>query len=146
MPIPLPNNLILSRLDRAFKRRTVVNLMPAGGHEPDREGRAPQRRGRLAVAELATAAAVAPGREEDLETAQAAAHLSRQGVQGLEGVVPGDGLAEAAGVQRHAELCWVGGAVRSATWSVWYLRVLRCDLASWEWTLCMLKCRLTSEA
>lgn len=108
-PIPLLHStLFLSRPDRAVKRRTVINLMPAGRHDLDRQGgrrTIPQRRGRLAVAELAVA--VAPGREEDIESAQAAAvsaHLARQGVQGLEGVPPGDDLAAAAGVQGDAEL------------------------------------------
>lgn len=98
--------------------------MPAGRNKPDREGRAPQRRRRLAVAELALFSASAAdedagpalGREEDLEPAQAAALLVGQVVQGLEVVRPGDVAAELeAGVQGYAELCVsVGGAVRSA--------------------------------
>lgn len=92
--------------------------MPARRHDLHCHGRQciiPQRRGRLAVAELAII--VAPGREEDLEPAQAAPaaahmHLARQGVQGLEGVPPGDDLAAAAGVQGEAELC--GGEGQSS--------------------------------
>lgn len=127
--------------DDAAKRRTVANLVPAWRHDLDRKGRVRQRRGHVAVVELA--AGPAHGRQEDLEPAQAAARLTRQGVQGLELAPPGEGVAAEAvvGVQGQAEICgWrsAGGlcfvVLRWSCWVLWgSFSFFLCRLTSDVW-------------
>lgn len=95
---------------RGAEVRTVVELMPAGGHDLDGDGRPLQRGRRAAAADLATTGG-ALRREEDLEPAQAA-RLAREGVQGLKVLPLGEPRAAPPGVQGEAELYI--GTTRSA--------------------------------